>query len=732
MYCEFSNHEWNHLSGPTPALSRSTEYWSDAAQTRLVLVDDLLRQVPPSALTDTAAFDLVDGEMAAIRRALRTIGTRRNALTPTCRIPPEILAEIFLFYQQTSTSLLDCIADAAAAAAAASSTSTSTGGAGGAPHTTLKNTPLRWVPGVAHVCRHWRAVALEHPRLWANVTLRHGRDWAQRMLALSKSAPIRIALADPDPCEASMPLDSWGLPASLWAAASSSSAPGAGAARRRAQLEPVDVLAQHLFHMQELELAACACSIRPWVRALETAAPLLEVLCLRVVPHRPGTRHDVPVPLPRNFLATHPRLHRLTVDGALLSSWAVGPGAPLAVLTRLNVFAPDPRKATERAELVLPPLDEFLDALSHMPALEAIALYHCLPPFDPSYSTHAVPLPHLRTLNFHDRVDRCRQVLDALDVPPTTTIKVSCWSACPPSEHDCLRILPSLSAHLCRPKSTASTNSNSSSGGPYALSLSSASIDGHTEFALAAWRSFSPPTLAEDREQYFGPRGTADVRLECEWDASEDPEMERRALRRACAGVPLDELRALSVCAEAAVWDAHDWYDTFVGSGEITHVAALEAPGGSLLDALMLPLAPGPSTETSNGSSSSNSGSGGNGGGGDDAKPPLFPELVSLTLAGVNFVRASEAAWRTMLSAMAKRQASPACVTILDRVELRASTVTERMVDVLNEFAAVVVWDSVTDPDNWMHVPREVEGEGEDGDGDGDADADADEDEDED
>jgi hypothetical protein len=36
------------------------------------------------------------------------------------------------------------------------------------------------------------------------------------------------------------------------------------------------------------------------------------------------------------------------------------------------------------------------------------------------------------------------------------------------------------------------------------------------------------------------------------------------------------------------------------------------------------------------------------------------------------------------------------------------------MVDGLNEFAAVIVWDSVTEPDDWMHVPREAEGEDED------------------
>jgi hypothetical protein len=227
------------------------------------------------------------------------------------------------------------------------------------------------------------------------------------------------------------------------------------------------------------------------------------------------------------------------------------------------------------------------------------------------------------------------------------------------------------------------------------------SIDGHTEFTLDAWRSFVPPTLAEDRNHYFGPKGGPDVRLECEWDANDDPEMERRALRRACAGVPLDELRALSVYAEAAVWGANDWYEMFVESVEITHVSALEVPGGSVLDALKLPspLPVSPSTENTNAAAAGNS-NGGSGSGSGDAGPPLFPELVSLTLAGVNLVRANEAAWKTFLSAMAKREVSPVCVTILDRVELRRCNVAKSMADYLKKFAAVVVWDSVTDPDD--------------------------------
>ena len=695
------------------ALPRSAKYWSDAVQTRIALVDDVVRQVPPSSLTDTAAFDLVDGEMAAIRGALRAIGTRRNALTPTCRIPTEILGEIFLLYQQASA--VPYIQEMGGDSRA------------GLP---LKNTALRWVPGVAHVCRHWRTVALDYPRLWSHVILYLGREWATRMLTLSKASPIIITLEDPDPCEASMPLDTWSLPLPPLP-------------RRRAQLDPVDVLAQHLFHIQELDLSACSCNILPWVRLLETAAPLLEVFWLRVDAHRPGARHDVTVPLPRNFLETHPRLRRVVIEGAFLSGWAA---RPLTALTVLSISAPDPRKVVERSELVVPTHDEFLDCLLQMPALESLLLVHCLPPLATAFSTRTVRLASLRTLSIHDRVDRCRQVLDALDIPPSTTIKVSCWSVCPPSEHDCLRVLPSLSAHLCREESsndktssskTGTPNAPNGTGGPHALSLSSSSMDGRTEFALAAWRSFVPPTVVEDREQYFGPKAAADVRLECEWDASDDPEMERRAIHRACAFVPLEELRALSVRTEAAVWGAQDWYDTFVGSVEITHVAALETPGESVLDALKLPTTATATTTTTTSTNarastnttststntSDNEGSrggseedegGGGGSGPPPPSPPLFPELVSLTLAGVNFVRASEAVWSTMSAAMAQRQASPACVTILDRIELRGCTVSEWMVDGLNEFTAVVVWDSVTDPDNWMHVPREVEGEDED------------------
>lgn len=77
-------------------------------------------------------------------------------------------------------------------------------------------------------------------------------------------------------------------------------------ASRCAQLDPI-VLAQHLFHIQDHDLGF-------WVRLLETAAQLLEVFIIYVGMHHPGARHDVTVPLPCNFLATHLYIHRVNVN----------------------------------------------------------------------------------------------------------------------------------------------------------------------------------------------------------------------------------------------------------------------------------------------------------------------------------------------------------------------------------------------------------------------------------
>ena len=167
---------------------------------------------------------------------------------------------------------------------------------------------------------------------------------------------------------------------------------------------------------------------------------------------------------------------------------------------------------------------------------------------------------------------------------------------------------------------------------------------------------------------------TPDVQLKCEWGLG-NPDMERRALLEACAGVSATGLRALSLRAESSLWSVHDWYDTFVACPGITDVLAFGSAAERLLQALEL-----------------YTGSGG------AYRAPLFPELASLTLVGVDFVRMGGGAWRTLSGALFRREASRACVTILDRIELRQCVVKKETVDILRRSAVVVVWDMVTDP----------------------------------
>ena len=616
----------------------SAQYWSDAVQTRLELVDNLLQRVSPSTLDDATVLRMVDHEMFSILAGpLGVIANRRNTLTRTCRIPQEILGQIFLHYQRVYFSSW------APANKKVGSSS-------------LYGTALWWVPAVAHVCRHWRTVAFQVPQLWSNIALHLGRPWALRMLTLSRAVPITIAMNDPHPCEASIRPLFWGrLPK-----------PGAP------KLDPLEVLGKHLSHIRELELGACSCTSRRWVSLLEATAPVLETFWLRINPHRPGSLPNAFIALPDNFLATHPRLRRVVLENAFLSSWSPGPH-PLSQLTVLTVTQP----LASVAVFSVPTHKQLLDCLLHMPALEELSLAHCLPPVTPAPPyPRTVIVQRLRALTLQDRVDRCQQVFHSLSIPATAIVKVMLWYAPALPNLDFIRILPSIFAHIHRTGTAIPTSGDgkASQGGTRALSLSTTYNGGRTHFLLSVWRMFNPPTGVEARAQYPGPRSIPDVQLKCEWGLG-NPDMERRALLEACAYLSVAGLRALSVRAETSLWSVHDWYDTFAACPGITDVLAFGAAAERLLPALEL-----------------YTGSGGS------YRAPLFPELASLTLVGVDFMRMGGAAWRTLSGALFRREASRACVTILDRVELRQCAVKEEIIDSLKKYAVIVVWDMITDP----------------------------------
>ena len=86
-----------------------------------------------------------------------------NGLLTVNRLPPELLAEIFLHWTNATKR--------------------------------LSHSSHRWME-ITHVCHLWREVALSSPRIWSGLTV-GSFDRTREMLARSKDAPLRIAALSP-------------------------------------------------------------------------------------------------------------------------------------------------------------------------------------------------------------------------------------------------------------------------------------------------------------------------------------------------------------------------------------------------------------------------------------------------------------------------------------------------------------------------------------------------------
>ncbi|KAJ6581526.1 hypothetical protein B0H19DRAFT_983573 [Mycena capillaripes] len=95
----------------------------------------------------------IDQEIDKYRESIRALQSRRNALSPIGRLPPEMLSRIFLFCSNPDS--------------------------------------LSWIKEVSHISRHWRAVALGCPNLWSFPIFSQPK-WADEMLKRSKMAPLTV------------------------------------------------------------------------------------------------------------------------------------------------------------------------------------------------------------------------------------------------------------------------------------------------------------------------------------------------------------------------------------------------------------------------------------------------------------------------------------------------------------------------------------------------------------
>ena len=118
----------------------------------------------------------IDDEIIISEESTRALRSRRNALAPVSRLPPETLAAIFFFLSPPATFFTSlhfnrygCFNDYG---------------------------HLAWMC-VAHVCHQWRETALNHPRLWSHInftrsTVKLTPVAMAEILARTKMEPLHI------------------------------------------------------------------------------------------------------------------------------------------------------------------------------------------------------------------------------------------------------------------------------------------------------------------------------------------------------------------------------------------------------------------------------------------------------------------------------------------------------------------------------------------------------------
>ncbi|TFY62479.1 hypothetical protein EVG20_g6690 [Dentipellis fragilis] len=223
------------------------------------------------------------------------------------------------------------------------------------------------------VCRLWRVVFLQHPRLWAQITGARGLgpEGTRAMLSRAKMAPIQICFGIDDDDTVDVLLD---------------------------------YIPQHMSQIQNLELAHPR--FADLLKKLTQPAPLLEEFSL-CAPYG-----DKPMTLPLTlFGGDAPRLRRLKTEH-LVVDWTL---PILKNLTSLSVDAND---------VDVPLLLEFLE---NMPQLEHLGIMAAHPRLDgiKAAGERQVPLPHLVSMRLEMFLPQTLMLVNTLEIPPRTSIDIT-------------------------------------------------------------------------------------------------------------------------------------------------------------------------------------------------------------------------------------------------------------------------------------------------------------------
>ncbi len=346
-----------------------------------------------SSLTDfTTERSAISGEIDDYLRKILALKTRLNIFTHINQLPTEILAQILVAYTRDHYRL-----------------------ATGHGNTSGFSAKPGWIK-LAHVCRHWRDVALGTPRFWSHVYVQQPKTFCD-LLPLSKSSPLYIDLT---------------LEPSVWI--------DFGAWNSATEL-----IGQQSHRLRELRYVATLKQIRMLAEKLSHPMRLLEKLVLsRCTSKDPDPDGSVPLHLlpatghtPRLF---HLEIHQLPV------AWTDPVFCP--TLTTLVVVGP------KAARDPVPPtgtFEQFLDALQAMaPSLVHLTLDGCVPRFqtaasEPPPPTRSIALPSLQRLKIDSATNNCAFLMEHLLVNPAALLTVTALGVA-----GIPRLVEILSAHVSR------------------------------------------------------------------------------------------------------------------------------------------------------------------------------------------------------------------------------------------------------------------------------------------
>ena len=310
----------------------------------------------------------IDAEIKSLEESIQALKYRRNALAPISSLPTEVTTRIFSFLRDTSSAFT--------------------------PDKKPDPDPLAWLR-VAHVCHHWREIALNVPLFWSHIDFRNlSSVGIAETLARAKTAPLYL--------EARF----------LGGRLNYRKEPQFTRFKFDAIQENLQACVSRIFH---LLFSADMPGFSETLKGFISPAPTLERLSLSCKHVEVYSRFKRPVIPETLFNGITPRLSCLELRRCDIS-WK---SPLLRGLTYLDIRSPSG----------WPKLSVWLDALDEMPQLEMCTLHEASPvaddegpfPFDVKRTS---TLPSLTHMDIFDAPRDCALALAHLDLPALTCLSV--------------------------------------------------------------------------------------------------------------------------------------------------------------------------------------------------------------------------------------------------------------------------------------------------------------------